>query len=255
MKIISWNVNGIRAVATKGLSDFIKKEKPDILCLQETKISDVKREEHEFDFVNYKEYWHSAKRPGYSGTMILVKNGIKVLNFQNGLGEDRFDNEGRTITIELEKFFLVNVYFPNSNHELSRLDYKIDFNDSLLKHVKKLEKRKPVVVCGDFNVAHEEIDLARPKDNAGSAGFTKEERNWMTKFLDDGFVDTFRYKNGNKIQYSWWSYRFNARVKNIGWRIDYFCISKKLALEINKAYILNEVYGSDHCPVGLEAGF
>jgi exodeoxyribonuclease III len=252
MKIISWNVNGIRAVAKKGLSDFLKKEKPDILCLQETKISDVKREEHEFDFMDYNEYWHSAKRPGYSGTMMLVKNDIEVLSSKNGLGEDKFDHEGRTITLELEKFYLMNAYFPNSNHELSRLDYKIEFNDTLLNYVKKLEKTKPVVICGDFNVAHEEIDLARPKDNVGSAGFTYEERAWMTKLLSLGFVDTFRYKYPSKVQYSWWSYRFNARVKNIGWRIDYFCVSWGLMENVKKAYIMNEVYGSDHCPVGLE---
>jgi len=252
MKILSWNVNGIRAVAKKGLVDFLKKTKPDILCLQETKISDSKREEHEFDFANYEEYWHSGKRPGYSGVLTLVKKGIKVLDSNNEIGVKKIDDEGRVNVLELEKFYLVNTYFPNSNHELSRLDYKIEFNDTLLDYVKKLEKKKPVIICGDFNVAHQEIDLARPKDNVGSAGFTYEERVWMTKFLSKGFIDTFRYKNGNKIQYSWWSYRFNARVKNIGWRIDYFCVSKKLASKVEKSYILNEVYGSDHCPVGIE---
>ncbi len=252
MKIISWNVNGIRAVAKKGLSDFLKKEKPDILCLQETKISDAKREEHEFDFTDYNELWHSAHRPGYSGVLTLVKKSTKVLNYETKIGVKKIDEEGRIIILELEKFFLVNAYFPNANHELSRLDYKIEFNDTLLDHVKKIEKRKPVIICGDFNVAHQEIDIARPKDNVGNAGFTPEERVWMTKFLGQGFVDTFRYKYPNKIQYSWWSYRFNARAKNIGWRIDYFCVSKKLATKVEKAYILNEVYGSDHCPVGIE---
>ena len=260
MKLISWNVNGIRAVAKKGLADFLKKVKPDVLCLQETKISDAKREEHEFDFADYIEYWHSAKRPGYSGVLTLVKKGIKILSAKKEIGIKKFDDEGRINILELDKFYLVNTYFPNSNHELSRLDYKIEFNDALLDYVKKLEKNpstslrtgKPVIICGDFNVAHQEIDLARPKDNMGTAGFTYEERIWMTKFLSKGFVDTFRYKNGNKIQYSWWSYRFNARVKNIGWRIDYFCVSKKLAAQIKSAYILNEVYGSDHCPVGIE---
>jgi len=252
MKIISWNVNGIRAVAKKGFTEFLQKEKPDILCLQETKISDIKREEHEFDLAGYEEYWHSAKRPGYSGVLTLTNKKIKILNCVNEIDEKKFDDEGRINILELEKYFLVNVYFPNANHELSRLDYKLEFNDVLLKYLKKIEKRKPVIVCGDFNVAHEEIDLARPKDNFGSAGFTTEEREWMTKFLNKGFVDTFRYKNGNKIQYSWWSYRFNARAKNVGWRIDYFCTSKSLANKINKAYILNEIYGSDHCPVGIE---
>lgn len=252
MKIISWNVNGIRAVAKKGLSDFLSKEKPDILCLQETKISIDKRALHEFDFAGYKEYWHSAKRPGYSGVLILVKKGIKILSCETKIGINKFDDEGRIIIIELEKFYLVNAYFPNANHELSRLDYKIEFNDTLLDYVKNLEKKKPIIICGDFNVAHEEIDIARPKDNAGSAGFTYEERVWMTKFLQAGFVDTFRFKNPKLIKYSWWSYRFFARQKNIGWRIDYFCISKKLKDKIKKADIMTEVLGSDHCPVVLE---
>lgn len=263
MKIISWNVNGIRAVAKKGLSDFLSKEKPDILCLQETKISTDKRAMHEFDFAGYEEYWHSAKRPGYSGVLTLVKKGIKVLNSNNEIGVKKFDDEGRINILELDKFYLVNSYFPNSNHELSRLDYKIEFNDTLLDYAKKLEKNppatarheragKPVIIGGDFNVAHQEIDLARPKDNVGSAGFTYEERVWMTKFLGKGFVDTFRYKNGDRVQYSWWSYRFNARAKNIGWRIDYFCVSDKIKNKINKAYIMDNVYGSDHCPVGID---
>ena len=192
MKIISWNVNGIRAVAKKGLSDFLKKEKPDILCLQETKISADKREEHSaqggpassWDFAGYEEYWHSAKRPGYSGVLTLVKKGIKILSAKKEIGIKKFDDEGRINILELDKFYLVNTYFPNSNHELSRLDYKIEFNDALLDYVKKLEKNpstslrtgKPVIICGDFNVAHQEIDLARPKDNMGTAGFTYEGR-------------------------------------------------------------------------------
>lgn len=252
MKLISWNVNGVRAVAKKGLSDFLKKERPDILCLQETKISDAKREEHEFGFTGYNEYWHSAKRPGYSGVLTLVKKETKIFNCVNEIGVKKFDDEGRVNILELEKFYLVNAYFPNANHELSRLDYKIEFNDTLLDYMKKLEKKKPVIIGGDFNVAHQEIDLARPKDNEGNAGFTQEERIWMTKFLGNGFIDTFRYLHGNKVQYSWWSYRFNARPKNIGWRIDYFCVSRKIAAKIKKAYIMNEIHGSDHCPVGIE---
>jgi len=245
---VSWNVNGIRAIAKKGFLDFLNTKKPDFLCLQEIKISDAARAQTEFDFADYQEFWNSAERPGYSGTAILVKNGIKAKQMPNL----KWDNEGRILVLEAEKFYLVNVYFPNANHELSRLDFKLDFNDKLLKHLKKLEKNKPIILCGDMNVAHEEIDLARPKDNVGSPGFTKEERVWMTKFLNAGFVDTFRFLNKNKIQYSWWSYRMRAREKNIGWRIDYFCVSKSFIKKVKTAFIWNEVMGSDHCPVGIE---
>lgn len=253
MKIISWNVNGIRAVAKKGFKDFLLSEKPDILCLQEIKISDSARLLTEFDFSGYAEYWHSAERPGYSGTVILVREGLKgIKGTKNGLGQVKFDKEGRVQTLENDKFFLLNVYFPNSNHELSRLDYKLEFNEALLKYIKKLEKAKPVVITGDFNVAHEEIDLARPKENEGSAGFTAAERAWMTKFLKTGFIDTFREKNGQKVQYSWWSFQTNARSRNVGWRIDYFCVSAKLRRSLKKAYILDKITGSDHAPIGLE---
>jgi len=253
MKIISWNVNGIRAAAKKGLAGFLKSQAPDILCLQEIKISDASRLKVEFDFAGYTEYWNSAVRPGYSGTAILIREGFKnVKDVKNGFGTKKFDIEGRVQTADLGKFYLVNTYFPNSNHELSRLGYKLEFNDALLKYVKKLEKKKPVVITGDFNVAHQEIDLARPKDNEGNAGFTCEERNWMGKFLKAGFIDTFRELNGQKIQYSWWSFRMNARARNIGWRIDYFCASVKLKKNLKKAYILDKIKGSDHAPVGVE---
>jgi len=253
MKIISWNVNGIRAVAKKGLAYFLRSQKPDILCLQEVKISDATRLLTEFDFAGYTEYWHSAQRPGYSGTAILVREGLPgIKGVKSGLGLEKFDKEGRVQTLENEKFFLVNVYFPNSNPELSRLDYKLEFNETLLKYVKKLERLKPVIVTGDFNVAHEEIDLARPKENIGNPGFTPEERAWMMKFLKAGFIDTYREKNGRKIQYSWWSFRMNARARNIGWRIDYFCVSAKLVRTVKKAYILDKISGSDHAPIGLE---
>ncbi|MFA6194855.1 MAG: exodeoxyribonuclease III [Patescibacteria group bacterium] len=258
MKIISWNVNGIRAVAKKGFKDFLRSEKPDILCLQEIKISDSARLLTEFDFAGYTEYWNSAERPGYSGTAILAREGLggakglKIKSVKNGFGLAKFDKEGRVQTLETGKLFLLNVYFPNSNHELSRLGYKLEFNETLLKYIKKLEKSKPVVITGDFNVAHEEIDLARPKENEGSAGFTPEERDWMTKLLQAGFVDTFREKNGRKVQYSWWSFRMNARVRNIGWRIDYFCVSAKLRRSLKKAYILDKITGSDHAPIVLE---
>lgn len=261
MKILSWNVNGIRAVIKKGFLDFLKKEEPDVLCLQEIKINDAAILKEKFDFPEYEEYWNSAERPGYSGTAILVKSSevYKVKSFNDSIGVKEFDQEGRTQTLEFEKYYLVNAYFPNANHELSRLDYKLRFDQALLKHCQKLEnpstgsgQAKPVIICGDFNVAHEEIDLARPKDNVGNPGFTDEERAWMTKFLTKGFVDTFRSLHPDKVGYSWWSYRFNARPRNIGWRIDYFCVSAKLFKYIKKAFILNQVTGSDHCPVGIE---
>ncbi|MDP2944693.1 MAG: exodeoxyribonuclease III [bacterium] len=253
MKIISWNVNGIRAVAKHGLADFLKSQKPDILCLQEIKISDATRLRTEFDFAGYTECWNSAERPGYSGTAILTREGLKgIKGVKPGFGIEKFDKEGRLQTLESEKFFLLNIYFPNSNHELSRLNYKLEFNDALLKYVKKLERLRPVIITGDFNVAHEAIDLARPEDNEGSAGFTPAERAWMAEFLKAGFIDTFRAKNGKKIQYSWWSFRMRARARNIGWRIDYFCVSAKLKEMVKKAYILDKITGSDHAPIGLE---
>ena len=253
MKIISWNVNGIRAIAKKGFADFLKAQKPDILCLQEVKISHAARLQTEFDFVGYTEYWNSAERPGYSGTAILVREGLgDIKSVKAGFGIGKFDKEGRIQVLESKKFFLLNAYFPNANHELSRLGYKLEFNDAVLKYAKRLEKTKPVIITGDFNVAHEEIDLARPKENVGNPGFTDEERAWMTKFLKAGFVDTYREKNGRKIQYSWWSFRMNARARNVGWRIDYFCVSAKLRRSLKKAYILDKIPGSDHAPVGIE---
>jgi exodeoxyribonuclease III len=253
MKIISWNVNGMRAVMKKGFLDFLKKAEPDILLLQEIKIDDEARLKEKFDFKNYSEFWYPAEKPGYSGTSTLVKSSkLKVESFRNGLGNKTFDREGRVQTMELEKFYLVNAYFPNANHELSRLGFKLSFNNQILKYIKILEKKKPVVLCGDFNVAHQEIDLARPKENVGNPGFTDQERQWMTKFLNSGFIDTYRQINKNRIQYTWWGYRFNSRARNVGWRIDYFCVSKKLAKSVKKAYIMDQIMGSDHCPVGIE---
>jgi len=253
MKIISWNVNGIRAIAKKGLSDFLINERPDIICLQEIKISEQARLETEFDFQGYREYWNSAKRPGYSGTAIFVKDTLEINEkVENGLGVSEFDDEGRVQTLETNSFYLINIYFPNANAALSRLDYKLNFNNTLLKYLKKLEQKKPLIITGDYNVAHQEIDLARPKENIGSPGFTPEERAWMDKFIAAGFVDTFREVNGDKIQYSWWSYRGGARFRNVGWRIDYFCVSAKLRKRFKKAYILDKIMGSDHAPVGLE---
>lgn len=247
MTILSWNVNGIRAVYKKGFKNFLNKQRPDIICLQEIKISDQARAQQTFDLKNYQEFWNSAKRPGYSGTAVFVKNNIKVKELP-GL---KWDNEGRVQVLDFNKFYLANIYFPNANHELSRLKFKLNFNNKLLRYFKTIEKKKPLIICGDYNVAHQEIDLARPKDNVGNPGFTNEERAWMTKFLKAGFIDTFRHLNKNKIQYTWWSYRFNARARNIGWRIDYICTSKKLIKKVNKAFILDKIKGSDHCPVGV----
>ena len=251
MKIISWNVNGIRAVIKKGFMGFLKKEKPDVLCLQEIKISGAARAKENFDFKNYQEFWNSAERPGYSGTAVLAREGIKTKE----LPKLSWDNEGRIQILDLGKFYLANIYFPNANHELSRLDFKIKFNNKLLRYLKNLEKKKPIIICGDYNVAREEIDLARPKANIGNPGFTDEERAWMTKFLNLGFVDTFRHFYPRKARYSWWSYRFNARANNVGWRIDYFCVSKKFINKIQKAFIMDNIYGSDHCPVGIQIKF
>lgn len=248
MKILSWNVNGIRAIIKKGFLDFLKNNKPDILCLQEIKISDQARLKEEFDFPNYQEFWHSATRPGYSGTAILVKDSLKF----KYLDKLKWDNEGRIQVLDLGQYYLANIYFPNANHELSRLDFKIKFGDKLLVFLKKLAKSKPLIVCGDYNVAHQEIDLARPKDNVNNAGFTSTERDWMTKFLAHGFKDTFRELYPTKVQYSWWSYRFGARQRNIGWRIDYFCVSTKILKKVQQSFILDQIKGSDHAPVGID---
>ncbi len=245
LKICSWNVNGIRAAVKNGFGEWLKEEKPDIVGLQEIKINDEARAKEEFDFAGYNEYWHHAKRPGYSGTAILSK--IEPISVLRG----DWDEEGRVLTLEFGDFYFVNTYFPNSNHELTRLDFKEEFNKNWLAYVKKLEEKKPVVTCGDFNVAHEAIDLANPKENEGNAGFTEQERKWLDKFLKNNLIDTFRFIHGDKAQYSWWSYRANVRARNIGWRIDYFLVSEKLKKKIKDAFIHDTVLGSDHAPVGI----
>ncbi len=255
LKIYSWNVNGIRACVKNGFVEWLKEERPDIVGLQEIKINDEARAKETFDFAGYNEYWHSANRPGYSGTAVLSKIEPSTIsrgfNVPSSKKQGEGDDEGRVITLEFEKFYFVNTYFPNANHELSRLGFKEEFNKNWLNYIKKLEEKKPVVTCGDFNVAHQEIDLARPKDNVGNAGFTKEERSWFERFVDHGLIDTFRLINGDKVQYSWWSYRLAARARNIGWRIDYFLISAKLKKSLKEAFIVDTVLGSDHCPVGI----
>lgn len=256
IKIISWNINGIRAVIKKGFTDFLQNYKPHILGLQEVKIDDTKRNIEKFDFQKYSEYWNSSKRPGYAGTMTLVREKTELvktfINHQTGINHKIFDHEGRIQTLEFEKFYFVNVYFPNTRNDLSRLDFKEKFNELFLKHIKKLDKKKPVIAVADYNVAHTEIDLARPQANEQNAGFTIEERKWMSTFLKKDFVDTFREIHPKKIQYSWWTYRFGARSRNVGWRIDYVLVSKRLLPHVKKAFILDNVMGSDHCPVGIE---
>ncbi|KKR08030.1 MAG: Exodeoxyribonuclease III [Parcubacteria group bacterium GW2011_GWC2_39_14] len=254
MKLSSWNVNGMRAVIKNGFTDYLDKHNPDIICLQEIKIDNEARAKESFDFTKYEEFWNPAQKKGYSGTAVLVKNKLtaEIIRYTEGIGEAKFDSEGRVQTLEFKKFFLVNVYFPNSRHDLSRLKYKVEFNNLLWAHLIKLEKKKPIVITGDFNVAHKEIDLKNPKENIHNAGFTIEERDSFDELIKKGFIDSFRYKYPDKVQYSWWSYRSGARRRNIGWRIDYFCISPKLKDKIKKAAILDDVVGSDHCPVILD---
>jgi len=246
MKLISWNVNGIRAVLKKGFHDFVDKERPDIICIQETKAHPDQVDEIMHDYEHH--YWNSAEKKGYSGTAIFSK--IKPIAVTYGDGPMN-DTEGRTITLEFEEYFLINVYTPNSKRELERLKGRQKWDKDFLKFIKNIEKKKPVIVCGDLNCAHKEIDIARPKQNERTAGFTIEERRGMDNYLNNGLVDTFREFNSEPDNYTYWSYMFNARANNVGWRIDYFLISKKIRSILKDAFILNKVMGSDHCPVGI----
>ena len=249
MRLISWNVNGIRACITKGFNDFFKKIDADVFCIQETKLQEEQADAIQFE--GYYRYMNSAKKKGYSGTMVFTKQ--KPISVTYGLGIEEHDNEGRIITLEYNDFYLVCCYTPNSKRELERLEYRQIWEDEIRKYLLKLNETKPVIMCGDLNVAHEEIDLKNPKPNRGNAGFTDEERNKMTELLNAGFIDTFRYLYPDKEeQYSWWSYMGRAREKNVGWRIDYFIVSKDIKDKIEEAKIYPEVMGSDHCPVGLE---
>ena len=247
MKLISWNVNGIRACLNKGFLDFFNEEKADIFCIQETKMQEGQAE---LKLEGYYQYWNSAEKKGYSGTAIFTK--IKPLNVSYGIGIEEHDKEGRVITLEFDKFYMVNVYTPNSKRELERLEYRMVWEDEFRKYLLKLNGTKPVIMCGDLNVAHEEIDLKNPKTNKGNAGFTNEEREKMTELLNAGFIDSYRYLYPEKIEYSWWSYMGHAREKNVGWRIDYFIVSNDFRENIKDATIYTEILGSDHCPVGLE---
>ena len=247
MKLISWNVNGIRACVTKGFYDFFKNEDADIFCIQESKMQEGQLE---FEIDDYYIYMNSAVKKGYSGVITFSKT--KPISVTKGIGIEEHDQEGRVLTCEYDDFYVVNCYTPNSKDGLLRLDYRMVWEDAFRNYLKELEKNKPVILCGDLNVAHQEIDLKNPKTNRMNAGFTDQERSKMSELLKSGMIDTYRYFYQEKIEYSWWSYRFKAREKNAGWRIDYFITSDSLKDRLKDARIYTEVFGSDHCPVGLE---
>lgn len=246
VKLVSWNVNGLRAVAGKGFAQIFDELDADCVCLQETKLQ---KGQIDLEFLGYTSYWNYADKPGYSGTVIYTRNPVLSVNY--GLGVDEHDHEGRVVTLEFEDFYLVNVYVPNSQDGLRRLDYRMNWEDAFRGFVKSLESKKPVVVCGDMNVAHEEIDLKNPSTNHFNAGFSDEERSKFTELLGSGFIDTWRFQHPDEVKYSWWSYRGGARFRNAGWRIDYFLVSESLREHIFSTEILNDIAGSDHCPVVL----
>ena len=247
MRFVSWNVNGLRACMKKGFADYFNEMDADFFCIQETKM---KEEQKTFTFEGYYEFWNSAIRPGYSGTLIYTKH--EPLNVTTGLPDGSYNDEGRIITLEYEDFYLINTYVPNSKRELLRLDYRMDYEDAVRNYYKHLSENKPVILTGDLNVAHQEIDLKNPKTNRRNAGFTDEERGKLTTLLDSGFIDTFRYLYPDTIKYSWWSYRAGARQKNVGWRLDYFIVSDYFKDNVIDSEIHTEILGSDHCPVVLE---
>ena len=250
MKFISWNVNGLRACVGKDFENQFKELDADFFCLQETKMQEGQLD---LQFEGYESYWNYAEKKGYSGTAIYTKH--KPLNVSYGMGVEEHDHEGRIITLEYDQFYLVTCYTPNSQTELKRLDYRMNWEDDFRKFLKSLDAKKPVVICGDLNVAHEEIDIKNPKTNRRNAGFTDEEREKMTVLLNDGFTDSFRYLHPDEVTYSWWSYRFKAREKNAGWRIDYFLVSDRIKEQITEAKIHTEIMGSDHCPVEVDLTF
>ena len=248
MKLISWNVNGLRACVTKGFMDFFVEADADIFCIQESKLQEG---QIQLELPGYYQYWNYAGKKGYSGTAVFTRQ--EPLSVSYGIGIEEHDQEGRVITLVFGDFYLVTVYTPNSQNELARLSYRMEWEDAFLAYLKKLEEKKPVIFCGDLNVAHREIDLKNPKTNRRNAGFTDEEREKFSRLLESGFIDTFRYFYPDQEQiYSWWSYRFRAREKNAGWRIDYFCVSESLKERLVDAKILTDVMGSDHCPVELD---
>ena len=246
MKFISWNVNGFRACLEKGFGDFFAEQDADFVCIQETKMQPGQAD---FAPAGYHQYWYSAEKKGYSGTAIFAKR--EPISVAYGIGVPEHDTEGRAITLEYDDFYLLCVYTPNAQRELARLDYRMAWEDALRDYIKSLDETKPVIYCGDLNVAHNEIDLKNPKSNRQSAGFSDEERAKFTELLDSGFKDTFRALYPDKVEYSWWSYMFSARAKNVGWRIDYFVVSNRLFERVKDSFILTSVMGSDHCPVGI----
>jgi len=251
MRIISWNVNGIRAADRKGLYKWFKKEEPDILCLQEIKAEKEQVPPYLKNTPNYHIYWNPAERKGYSGVVTYTKQKPKTI--KKGFGIEKFDKEGRTLVTEFSSFFLFNIYFPNGKKNQERLDYKLDFYDTFLAYADNIKAEgKNIVVCGDFNTAHKEIDLARPKENEKISGFLPIERTWIDTFIDHGYIDTFRYFNKEPEQYTWWSMRTRARKRNVGWRIDYFFVNKEFIKKVKNAFIMQDVMGSDHCPIGIE---
>lgn len=248
MKLVSWNVNGLRAIYKKGFEEAFKELNADIFCIQETKMQEG---QIELELQGYHQYYNYAERKGYSGTAIFTKK--EPINVTYGIGIEEHDKEGRVITLEFDEFYMVNCYTPNSGRELARLEYRMIWEDEFKKYLIKLDKQKPVIICGDLNVAHTEIDLKNPKSNRKNAGFTDEERSKIDNLLKSGFTDTFRKIYPDKEgAYTWWSYMFNARANNAGWRIDYFLVSDRISKNIKDAYIYSEIMGSDHCPVGLE---
>jgi exodeoxyribonuclease-3 len=250
MKFISWNVNGLRAVAGKGFADVFVTLDADFFCLQETKLQ---AGQIDLEFPGYRTFWNYADKKGYSGTAVYTKH--EPLSVRYGIGVDEHDHEGRVITLEMEQFYLVTCYTPNSQDGLKRLDYRMSWEDAFRQYLKRLDQQKPVILCGDLNVAHQEIDIKNPKANRRNAGFTDEEREQFTDLLNCGFTDTFRWKYPDRVEYSWWSYRFQARQKNAGWRIDYFVVSNRLLDQVTDARIHTDIFGSDHCPVELELKF
>ena len=246
IKFVSWNVNGLRAVCGKGFAEIFESFDADFLCLQETKLQEG---QIDLEFLGYQSYWNYAEKKGYSGTAVYTRR--TPLSVSYGIGIPEHDREGRVITLEMEDFYLVNVYVPNSQDGLKRLDYRMSWEDDFRKYLAGLAARKGVVICGDMNVAHEEIDLKNPSTNRQNAGFTDEERGKMTQLLAAGFTDTWRLQHPGEVKYSWWSYRMNARERNAGWRIDYFLVSEQLRPRVLSTDILNDVFGSDHCPVTL----
>jgi exodeoxyribonuclease-3 len=247
MKFVTWNVNGLRACMNKGFMDYFQQMDADMFGIQETKMQE---EQKSFDFEGYFEYWNNAIKKGYSGTLVYTKH--QPLSVRNGLEDGKYNDEGRIITVEYESFYFVTVYVPNSKEGLARIDYRIQFEADFLAYLKRLDQHKPVILCGDLNVAHKEIDLKNPKANEQNAGYSIQERTAFQELLDGGFVDTFRLLYPTKVQYTWWSYMFNARANNAGWRIDYFILSARLVDKVKSIEIHDHVHGSDHCPVVLE---